>query len=114
MVGKLMLLVGIAVFAGLGAMGRYYLSGLNQKVNLPLGTLLANLLATFVLAYTSKQFSSASYLPMLTVGLVGGLGTYSSVQVELLNRSDHHKQVITYFLLTYLGGLLMIFLGFSL
>lgn len=108
------LLVGLALLAGVGALGRYFLSFLNQSFSLPLGTLVVNCLASLILAYATKTWANEPWLPMVTVGLVGGLGTYSSVQLELLDLASHKKRWLVYFLLSYLGGLFMIYLGFSL
>lgn len=109
-----MVVCGLIFFAGLGALGRYCLSVLNRFLPFPIGTLLANYLASFILAYATKYWATADWLPILTVGLVGGLGTYSSVQLELSRLLSNKHLLFVYFLLTYLGSLLMIFLGFSL
>lgn len=50
----------LALACGIGAVVRYYLSLINPKFSIPLGTLLANLLAAFLIGYFSKHLSNTT------------------------------------------------------
>lgn len=108
----MMLLLTVSIACGLGALLRFLLSRLNGLAPFPVGTLAANLLACFFMAVVTKQVADSFWSSVLTTGFLGGLGTYSSVQNEVLQLRQRKGCLLCYFLLTYLGGLALIFLGF--
>lgn len=94
---------------GLGALIRYALSPLNRRTSLPLGTLLGNLLVAFLAGYVSQQAPAPVWGHLAT--LLGGLGTYSAFNREVLGYWQQRRQVFLYVLLTYGLGAIMVYLG---
>ncbi|MGT2711526.1 fluoride efflux transporter CrcB [Streptococcus oriscaviae] len=108
-----MTLVFIGFFCGLGALFRYALGHLNQK-KLPLGTLLINLSTCFLAGFFYRFSAESQLYPILAAGFLGGLGTYSTLNYELIRLFPHKKWFTLYFCLTYGGGLLLVWLGLTL
>ena len=82
--------VGLGGF--LGAVGRYWISGLAQKLSdrFPLGTLSVNLLGSFILGllatlFLEKMIVNQELRLFLLVGLLGAFTTYSTFSFETLN-----------------------------
>ncbi len=76
----------------LGAIGRYWLSGLAQKLSprFPFGTLSVNLLGSFMLGllatlFLEKVIVSQEVRLFVLVGLLGAFTTYSTFSFETLN-----------------------------
>ena len=109
-----MILVEMLLACGLGALIRYLFSGLNSKHSLPWGTLVVNLLGSFLLAYAYKHLTDKGLYLILATGFCGGLTTFSSLQAEFLTLWPQKKLLWTYLGLSYGLGLVMIFLGISL
>ena len=101
----------LALACGVGALVRYFLSTLNQERVLPLGTLLANLLGCFLIGLFYNYVEDKELYAILATGFCGGLTTFSTLNDELQKLLADKKVFYSYFLLTYLGGLLAIFLG---
>ncbi|MGF0112231.1 fluoride efflux transporter CrcB [Streptococcus sp. SGI.013] len=101
----------LALACGIGAVVRYYLSLINPKFSIPLGTLLANLLAAFLIGYFSKHLSNTIWRTILVTGFLGGLGTYSTLNYELFALFNRKYHFIFYCSLTYILGLAFVFLG---
>ena len=106
-----MVIVYLAIACGLGAIVRYLFSHYNQASKLPLGTLIANLLGCFLIGLFYNHVESKEVYAMLATGFCGGLTTFSTLNDELQKLLADKKVFYRYFLLTYLGGLLTIFLG---
>lgn len=106
-----MVVLYLALACGLGALVRYFLSTLNQERVLPLGTLLANLLGCFLIGLFYNYVEDKELYAILATGFCGGLTTFSTLNDELQKLLTDKKIFYRYFLLTYLGGLLVIFLG---
>lgn len=73
----------------LGALGRYWLSGLAQKLSdrFPFGTLSVNLLGSFILGvlatlFLEKMIVSQELRLFILVGLLGAFTTYSTFSFE--------------------------------
>jgi len=82
--------VGLGGF--LGAVGRYWISGLAQKLSdrFPLGTLSVNLLGSFVLGlfatlFLEKMIVNQEMRLFLLIGVLGAFTTYSTFSLETLN-----------------------------
>ncbi len=106
-----MVIIYLALACGVGALVRYFLSSLNQERVLPLGTLLANLLGCFLIGLFYNHVESKEVYLILATGFCGGLTTFSTLNDELQKLLTDKKIFYRYFLLTYLGGLVAIFLG---
>ena len=106
-----MVVIYLALACGLGALVRYFFSRYNQGSVLPLGTLIANLLGCFLIGLFYNHVESKEVYLILATGFCGGLTTFSTLSDELQKLLADKKVFYSYFLLTYLGGLLVIFLG---
>ena len=101
----------LALACGLGALVRYFFSSFNQAYKLPIGTLIANLLGCFFIGLCYNYVESKEVYLILATGFCGGLTTFSTLNEELQRLLSDKKVFYSYFLLTYLGGLVAIFLG---
>ena len=106
-----MVIVYLAIACGFGALVRYFFSRYNQASKLPLGTLIANLLGCFLIGLFYNYVEDKELYAILATGFCGGLTTFSTLNDELQKLLADKKVFYRYFLLTYLGGLLAIFLG---
>lgn len=106
-----MVVLYLALACGLGALVRYFFSRYNLGSVLPLGTLIANLLGCFLIGLFYNHVESKEVYLILATGFCGGLTTFSTLNDELQKLLADKRVFYRYFLLTYLGGLLAIFLG---
>lgn len=106
-----MVIIYLALACGVGALVRYFLSSLNQERGLPLGTLLANLLGCFLIGLFYNYVEDKEFYAILATGFCGGLTTFSTLNDELQRLLSDKKVFYSYLTLTYLGGLVAIFLG---
>ena len=106
-----MVIVYLAIACGFGALVRYFFSRYNQASKLPLGTLIANLLGSFLIGLFYNYVEDKERYAILATGFCGGLTTFSTLNDELQKLLTDKKIFYRYFLLTYLGGLVAIFLG---
>ena len=84
------LAIGLGGF--LGAIGRYWISGLAQRIgnHFPYGTLSVNVLGSFILGlfatlFLEKMMVNQELRLFLLVGLLGAFTTYSTFSLETLN-----------------------------
>lgn len=96
---------------GGGALVRYFLSKVNSRAVLPVGTLMANLLGAFLIGYFYNHILDKQLYIILATGFCGGLTTLSTFNAELVGLFSDKKKFIHYLLLTYLLGFLAIILG---
>lgn len=121
-----MIKVAIAVALG-GAAGSLlrFLTSTWVVANWPrhyyLATLAVNLIGCLAISFLSAWFLLRSDIPLvlrtgLTVGVLGGLTTFSSFSLEVLRllESGQHGLAISYLLGSVLGGLGAAWLGMSL
>ena len=101
----------LALACGLGALMRYFFSRYNQGSVLPLGTLIANILGCFLIGLLYNHVESKEVYAVLATGFCGGLTTFSTLNDELQRLLSDKKVFYSYLILTYLGGLVAIFLG---
>lgn len=107
------LLVGIAGF--IGANLRYILS---EKLNkrtisaVPYGTLLVNLVGSFLLGLLVGSQAGEIYILLIGTGLLGSLTTFSTLNKELYALQKYPKTWLMYFLFTYVGGFFSAYIGY--
>ncbi|GAF41686.1 hypothetical protein FC83_GL002176 [Agrilactobacillus composti DSM 18527 = JCM 14202] len=109
----------VAIGASLGAMGRYKFTALVKhliETKLPLATLLINWSGAFILAFLWGVQVPQFWYQFLGTGILGGFTTFSTLNSELAGLLYQRavRVFVRYFLLTYVGGLLLAALGFVL
>ena len=109
--GRKMVIVYLAIACGLGSTRTVFLSRYNQASKLPLGTLIANLLGCFLIGVFYNHVESKEVYAILATGFCGGLTTFSTLNDELQRLLSDKKVFYSYLTLTYIGGLVAIFLG---
>ena len=105
-------ILGIGFACGAGALLRYALLSVNRD-NFPWGTLLSNLLASFLIGYFSQNVTDESSYLILSAGFLGGLGAYSALNYEFAVFFAKRIHALAYYSLTYCLGLLMVYVGMS-
>ena len=112
------LIVGIGGF--FGAIARFGIASISKNwiSNYPVGTLIANLLGTFILGALlfgvfNQKLLTDSYRLLLIVGFCGSLTTMSTFALDTvqLNDSGQLLTALGYFLITTIGCLSMILLA---
>ena len=113
----------ILVLAGgaIGTLARYYTSGFAQKFvsnGFPIGTLMVNLIGSFVIGLLWGLFenqSSTQLRTFLFVGVLGGFTTFSAYSIETLNlfRDGHIRLAAFNILLNNVLGILLALGGFA-
>ncbi|ADE72638.1 MULTISPECIES: fluoride efflux transporter CrcB [Priestia] len=111
------LLVGIGGF--LGAIARYVLgTWMNKKSSkgLPIGTLFINLLGSFLLGWMVGQGVTSGLYSFLGIGFIGSFTTFSTFKLESvqLHQNKKHSMFYSYLAYSYIGGILLAFVGISL
>lgn len=110
-------MIMIGVGAGLGSWLRWQLTQLWKKTRIDwaLATLVINLVGSFALGLLS-QYLPAESSKFCTTGLLGGFTTFSTFNVELISLFDEGRKgaALLYITSSYLGGLLLAWLGMQL
>ena len=114
-------IVALAIGGSLGTVLRYLLSeGAKRFANtIPMGTLLVNLLGSFLIGFLiaffiNRQELSESQRSLWITGFLGGLTTFSTFAFEswqLLN--TNYLYGILYLISSVAGGILAVIIGFS-
>ncbi|PDW04302.1 fluoride efflux transporter CrcB [Candidatus Viridilinea mediisalina] len=116
--------LAVAIGAIIGATVRYAFTSLAGPFNLtslPYGTLAANIMGCLLIGLFQTIFLSRPNLPrelqrFVSVGCLGGLTTFSTVSVELvqLAAGGALASAAAYFILSLSGGLLAALVGIQL
>ena len=110
----------VAVAGGLGAISRYYLSGLAQRVGseFPFGTLTVNLVGSFLLGLIMQTGISTDLMPRalrlaLTIGFLGAFTTFSTFSYETLGYLEDGAWLTASLnvLINVVPGIIAVFLG---
>lgn len=116
---KNFILVGIG--GGLGAMLRYFVYMMMKSNDFPYGTLLINILGSFVIgivmAISIKELSFPSDIKLfIATGICGGFTTFSSFSLEniLLMQEGRLNTAFFYIAVSLIGGIAATWLGFKL
>ena len=109
----------IAAGGAIGALSRYYLSGVPYRYmdeNFPYGTLLVNLTGAFLIGLVwgiaEDSFISPYLKSFVLIGVIASFTTFSTFALEsaLLIRDGEYAMSMTYILITNLG-ILLVFAG---
>lgn len=110
----------VCLGASLGAVVRYWISMFfreRHQVKFPYATLLVNLTGAFLLGLMASlyQKDSTVYL-LLGTGFLGGYTTFSTFNEELwvMLANKRWLQWLTYFSVSYGGGIILAFIGYKL
>ena len=111
----------IMIAGGLGALGRYYLSGLAHRMfgyGFPYGTLMVNLVGSFLLGFIMQAGLSSDLIPrgmrvVLTLGFLGAFTTFSTFSYETLGFIDEGAWLMASanVLANVVPGIIAVFLG---
>ena len=114
-------ITSIGIGATIGASSRYYIGVLSVQYlgkGLPYGTLISNVIGSFVagvliILILEKLFLSEAYRLMLLVGLAGSLTTMSALSVESIEMLSvgHYSQAFINITLNLILSLLAASLG---
>lgn len=107
------LLIGIAGF--IGANIRYIISKkLNKSKSsaFPYGTLLVNLIGSFLLGLLVGGQAGEIYILLAGTGLLGSVTTFSTLNKELYSLQKSPRSWLMYFLITYVGGFVFAYIGY--
>ena len=82
----------IIIAGGLGALGRYYMTGLAHRLlggGFPYGTLAVNVLGSFLIGFVMQAGMSTDIFPrslrlVITIGFLGAFTTFSAFSYETL------------------------------
>lgn len=118
-----LLLAGIG--ASIGAMIRYAITNYGKKhwewigkkfSNLPIPTLFINLTGAFILGFVFGIKANVFVYAVVGTGVLGGYTTFSTMNTELveLYRSKNYRGLVFYALASYIGGVVLVFLGYYL
>ncbi|MDH5100079.1 fluoride efflux transporter CrcB [Lactobacillus kefiranofaciens] len=116
-----LLLAGLG--ASLGAMLRYAITNYGKRhwewidkrfSNLPIPTLFINLTGAFILGLIFGIGTSIFFYALVGTGALGGYTTFSTMNTELveLYKSENYRGLAFYAIFSYLGGVILVFLGF--
>lgn len=105
---------------GLGSVSRYLISSFmdSSQTGIPFGTLLANVLGSFLVGIIlglslKNNFLSQSAVLFLATGFCGGFTTFSTFAYEnhLFLKSGDFMSFALYFLLSVILGFALVFIG---
>lgn len=110
----------IALGGAVGALGRYWVSGVlnNAEHKLPLGTLMVNLLGSFLMGVCfvlilERARLSPEMRPLLMTGFMGAFTTFSTFSLETVTliQEGHIMSALIYILLSLVLCLVALYAG---
>lgn len=111
----------IAVGGAVGAVMRYWLSGIIQRVfnsGFPWGTLSVNLVGSLIIGFLWGAFEavvvSQNMKIMIFIGLLGSFTTFSTFSLESFHliRDGEYNLFLMNFVATFLFGIVLVFAGY--
>jgi len=115
---------GILLAGGSGALLRYFLGRATIAMGwtaLPFGTLLANIIGSFLIGYLSwallhRWSLSSEMQTILITGFLGGFTTFSAFSLDVIKllEAGSTSRALIYVLASVLASILMCFLGLAL
>ncbi|MDD8049419.1 MAG: fluoride efflux transporter CrcB [Thomasclavelia sp.] len=113
-------LIIVGLGGALGAVVRYLLGFIKVKGNIPVMTMVINIIGSFliglIVALALKYDKNDSGLILfLKVGVCGGFTTFSTFSLESMNllQSGHHLEAFIYMFLSFGLSLCAVFIGTS-
>ena len=113
--------IAIAFGGALGAVSRYWLNSAVQRFNdsgFPLGTFAVNVLGSFLIGIffvllTEKAQIAEQWRPVIVVGFLGGLTTFSTFSLDalLLFEQGHYNTALFYIISSVALCLIAAFAG---
>lgn len=90
-----------------GALLRYMIQKLINNKKIPLSTIIANLLGSFLLGVIVGNGIHGNLYLLTATGFMGAFTTFSTLNVDLIRliSNEKSKEAFLYFLATYGGGL---------
>ncbi|BAU28613.1 protein CrcB [Aneurinibacillus soli] len=112
-------IVWVATGGGLGAISRFAVTSFISRVvssPMPYGTLVVNLLGSFLLGLLYGIEASLPQLLFAGVGFLGSFTTFSTFQFDIigLRGTQQNGVAFRYITLSLLGGIILVALGFEL
>ena len=106
---------------GLGACARAWITQQSKhylKIDFPIATLFVNLLGCFLIGYTASIAHEHHWFSLFVVtGFLGGLTTFSTISLELVQMLLEKNKVIKFVLYTvlqFIVGFLLCLFGYQL
>lgn len=116
----LKLIIAISIGSVAGGLFRWFLSLKLNVINcvIPLGTLLSNLVAGYIIGFAIAFFNHSNLSPewrlLVITGFCGGLSTFSTFSAEIVNFLQEGRIAwgLTTIVIHVIGSVLMTLLGF--
>ncbi|MBS4217640.1 fluoride efflux transporter CrcB [Bacillus sp. FJAT-49711] len=106
----------------IGSLLRFFINSIHFGFSehlLPFDTLFVNLIGSYLLGLLTGLHSRFPKIPSyiqisIGTGLIGSFTTFSTFSTEIVQLmiDQHYLQVIIYFLVSFIGGLVLAFAGF--
>ncbi len=112
----------VALFGAIGSISRYSLIQYSPKIiflNFPIGTLLVNLIGSFLIGVVSSIFDknliTNEIRTYLVFGFLGGFTTFSAFTYEFFNflKNSEYLNAFLYIFLSVFLGLALFILGYK-
>ncbi|WP_281887911.1 fluoride efflux transporter CrcB [Paenibacillus sp. YYML68] len=115
-------LFAVAIGGSVGAMSRYAVSTMSARryagAALPVGTLLVNLLGSFLLGllWGQAELIHEKVYVLLGTGFLGAFTTFSTfkVETEAMLHKGSRRTAAAYIAISYVAGVLLAWLGYML